>query len=221
MGMGGRLNYVDGEGKPFEVEVVGAFKGSMLQGALFIKEDDFLDKFKQQGGYRSFMLTGNKEDAQKLAVHLEDRLFQHGMEFRDSLEKLAELQKVENTYLSIFQGLGGLGMLIGTCGLGLVVVRNLVERGQEFALFEAIGYQLNYHSKKCFSRTCTIGILGNCTWLGLCNIRNYTCFVWWYLGFAKHWLSMVFHGTWFPRFFLGWNRRLLDLAQKPTSLIKK
>ena len=150
MGIGGRLNYVDGEGKPFEVEVVGAFKGSMLQGALFIKEEDFLDKFKQQGGYRSFMLTGNKEDAKKLAVHLEDRLFQHGMEFRDSLDKLAELQKVENTYLSIFQGLGGLGMLIGTCGLGLVVVRNLVERAQEFALFEAIGYQLNYLRKNVF-----------------------------------------------------------------------
>ena len=128
MGIGGRLNYVDGEGKPFEIEVVGAFKGSMLQGAFFIKEDDFLDKFKQQGGYRSFMLTGNKEDAQKLSIHLEDRLFQHGMDFRDSLEKLSELQKVENTYLSIFQGLGGLGMLIGTCGLGLVVVRNLLER---------------------------------------------------------------------------------------------
>ena len=150
MGIGGRLNYVDGEGKPFEIEVVGAFKGSMLQGALFIKEEDFLDKFKQQGGYRSFMLAGNKEDAKKLAVHLEDRLFQHGMEFQDSLDKLAELQKVENTYLSIFQGLGGLGMLIGTCGLGLVVVRNLVERGQEFALFEAIGYQLNYLRKNVF-----------------------------------------------------------------------
>ena len=150
MGMGGRLNYVDGEGKPFEVEIVGAFKGSMLQGALFIKEEDFLDKFKQQGGYLSFMLAGNKEDSQRLAIHLEDRLFQHGMEFRDSLEKLAELQKVENTYLSIFQGLGGLGMLIGTCGLGLVVVRNSIERGQEFALFEAIGYELNYIRKNVF-----------------------------------------------------------------------
>ena len=212
MGMGGRLNYMDGEGKPFEVEVVGAFKGSMLQGALFIKEDDFLDKFKQQGGYRSFMLSGNKEDAKNLAVHLEDRLFQHGMEFRDSLEKLAELQKVENTYLSIFQGLGGLGMLIGTCGLGLVVVRNLVERGQEFALFEAIGYQLNYIRKNAFLRTCMVGILGNCAWIGLCNIRNFTGFVRWYLGFAKHWLPLVFHGTWFPRVFLGRNRRLLDLA---------
>lgn len=150
LGIGGRLNYVDGEGKPFQIEIVGAFKGSMLQGALFIKEKDFLDKFKQQGGYLSFMLTGNKEKAQKLAEHLENRMFQHGMEFRDSLERLAELQKVENTYLSIFQGLGGLGMLIGTCGLGLVVVRNLVERGQEFALLEAVGYQLNYIRKNVF-----------------------------------------------------------------------
>ena len=39
-----------------------------------------------------------------------------------------------------FQGLSGLGMLIGTCGLGLVVARNLVERGQEIALFEALGF---------------------------------------------------------------------------------
>ena len=117
---------------------------------LFIKEDDFLKKFKQQGGYRSFMLSGKQADTDKLAVHLEDRLFQHGMEFRNSLAILAELLEVENTYLSIFQGLGGLGMLIGTCGLGLVVVRNLVERGQEFALFEAIGYRLDNIRKFIF-----------------------------------------------------------------------
>jgi putative ABC transport system permease protein len=150
LGVGDRLPYVDGEGKPFEIELVGAFKGSMLQGALFIKEDDFLKRFKQQGGYRSFMLSGKQADTDKLAVHLEDRLFQHGMEFRNSLAILEELLEVENTYLSIFQGLGGLGMLIGTCGLGLVVVRNLVERGQEFALFEAIGYRLDNIRKFIF-----------------------------------------------------------------------
>ena len=141
MGLGDRIQFMDGEGRPFEIQFVGAFKGSMLQGALFIKEEDFLNKFKQQGGYRSFMISGEFEDAQKLATHLEDRMYQHGMEFRDSRKRLAELQTVENTYLSIFQGLGGLGMLLGTCGLGLVVARNLVERSQELALFEALGYQ--------------------------------------------------------------------------------
>ena len=143
MGLGDRIQFTDGEGKPFDIELIGAFKGSMLQGALFINEEDFLDKFSQQGGYRSFMLSGKTEDAKHLAEHLEDRLLQHGVDFRESTEKLAELQKVENTYLSIFQGLGGLGMLIATFGLALVVVRNLFERSHEFALFEALGFRLS------------------------------------------------------------------------------
>ena len=103
MGLGDRIQFMDGEGRPFEIELMGAFKGSMLQGALFINEEDFLNKFKQQGGYRSFMLAGKFEDGQMLANHLEDRMYQHGMEFRESRERLTELQTVENTYLSIFQ----------------------------------------------------------------------------------------------------------------------
>jgi len=33
-------------------------------------------------------------------------------------EKLAAFHRVENTYLSTFQALGGLGLLLGTLGLG-------------------------------------------------------------------------------------------------------
>ena len=160
MGLGDRIQYMDGEGKPFEVELVGTLKGSMLQGALFISEENFLSKFIQQGGYRSFLLSGKFEDGRKLANHLEDRLRQHGMEFRESTEKLSELQEVENTYLSIFQGLGGLGMLIGTCGLGLVVARNLIERSQEIALFEALGFQLNRIRKSAFSEHIQLAFWG-------------------------------------------------------------
>jgi len=160
MGVGDRLEFLDGEGKAFEVELVGALKGSMLQGSIFIKEGDFLDKYKQQGGYRSFLISGKAEDAKKLAVHLEDRMYQQGMEFRGTRERLMDLQKVENTYLSIFQGLGGLGMLIGTCGLGLVVARNLVERSHEFALLEAVGYKLRILQKNAFFEHVQLGFWG-------------------------------------------------------------
>ena len=160
MGVGDRLEFLDGEGKAFEVELVGALKGSMLQGSIFIKESDFLDKYKQQGGYRSFLISGKAEDAKKLAVHLEDRMYQQGMEFRGTRERLMDLQKVENTYLSIFQGLGGLGMLIGTCGLGLVVARNLVERSHEFALLEAVGYRLRILQKNAFFEHVQLGFWG-------------------------------------------------------------
>ena len=150
MGLGDRIQFTDGEGNLFDIELVGALKGSMLQGALFIKEQDFLNKFKQQGGYRSFLLSGKFEDAKRLSDHLQERMYQHGMEFRESGKRLAELQTVENTYLSIFQALGGLGMLIGTCGLGLVVARNLVERSQETALLEAVGFRLGKIRKLSF-----------------------------------------------------------------------
>jgi len=160
MGLGDRIQFTDGDGNPFEIELVGAFKGSMLQGALFIKEEDFLNKFKQQGGYRSFMITGKLKDGRSLAKHLEDRLYQHGMEFREARVRLAELQTVENTYLSIFQGLGGLGMLIGTCGLGLVVARNLVERSYETALFEALGYHLNKIRSSAFLEHVQLALWG-------------------------------------------------------------
>ena len=41
-------------------------------------------------------------------------------------------------------------MLIGTCGLGLVVARNLVERSQETALLEAVGFRLGKIRKLSF-----------------------------------------------------------------------
>jgi putative ABC transport system permease protein len=47
---------------------------------------------------------------------------------------------VENTYLSTFQTLGGLGLLVGTFGLAAVVLRNVLDRRRELALLGAVGY---------------------------------------------------------------------------------
>ena len=73
---------------------------------------------------------------------MEAKLSQYGLEFQPTIDRLGNLQKVENTYLSIFQGLGGLGLLLGTVGLGVVVARNIMERGKEYGLMEALGYEL-------------------------------------------------------------------------------
>ena len=56
-------------------------------------------------------------------------------------ERLAEFHAVENTYLSTFQTLGGLGLLVGTVGLAAVLLRNVLERRRELALLarSAIG----------------------------------------------------------------------------------
>jgi putative ABC transport system permease protein len=56
-------------------------------------------------------------------------------------ERLAEFHTVENTYLSTFQTLGGLGLLVGTVGLAAVLLRNVLERRRELALLRAVGYR--------------------------------------------------------------------------------
>ena len=60
---------------------------------------------------------------------------------RRTTARLAGFHTVENTYLSTFQTLGGLGLLVGTLGLAAVVLRNVLERRRELALLGAVGYR--------------------------------------------------------------------------------
>ena len=48
---------------------------------------------------------------------------------------------MENTYLSTFQSLGALGLVLGTVGLATVLLRNVLERRKELALLRAVGYR--------------------------------------------------------------------------------
>jgi putative ABC transport system permease protein len=58
-------------------------------------------------------------------------------------ERLAAFHDVENTYIAVFHLLGGLGVLIGSAGLGLVTARNMRERRSEFAILHVLGIPLD------------------------------------------------------------------------------
>ncbi len=58
--------------------------------------------------------------------------------------RLAEFNSVTNTYLTVFMLLGGLGIIIGTIGLGIVLLRNLEDRKQEIALYQSLGFRQSY-----------------------------------------------------------------------------
>ena len=53
---------------------------------------------------------------------------------------LAGFMSVQNTYLSTFQSLGALGLLLGTFGLAAVQIRSVLERKRELGLMRAIGF---------------------------------------------------------------------------------
>ena len=64
-----------------------------------------------------------------------------GLELTPAARRLAQFDAVQNTYLGTFQVLGGLGLLLGSIGLGIVVLRNVLERRAELAVLLAVGYR--------------------------------------------------------------------------------
>ena len=78
--------------------------------------------------------------ATALAGVFERELGDLGADAVATSERLAAFHRVENTYLSTFQALGGLGLLLGTLGLAAVMFRNVTERRRELALLRAVGY---------------------------------------------------------------------------------
>jgi ABC-type antimicrobial peptide transport system permease subunit len=63
-----------------------------------------------------------------------------GLELTPTARRLNQFNAVQNTYLNTFQILGGLGLLLGSVGLGVVVLRNVFERRGELALMRAVGF---------------------------------------------------------------------------------
>ena len=59
---------------------------------------------------------------------------------QDARVLLEDLLAVQNTYLSTFQSLGALGLLLGTFGVALVQLRSVIERQGEMALLQTIGF---------------------------------------------------------------------------------
>ncbi len=71
---------------------------------------------------------------------LESTLAEEGFDVVDAREQLAQFLAVQNTYLSTFQSLGALGLLLGTIGLAVVQLRSVLERRGELALMRAGGF---------------------------------------------------------------------------------
>jgi hypothetical protein len=139
--LGDVVTYLDERGQPFSVRLAGTVAGSILQGSVLISEQNFIAKFPNQGGYRYFLIDAPADRVKAVAEELSRGLADYGFEATSPAQRLAELQAVENTYLAIFQALGGLGLLLGSAGLAIVVARNVLERRREFGLLEAVGFR--------------------------------------------------------------------------------
>ena len=143
-GVGDTFSIDTGSDQPIVLRFVGALKDSVLQGELIVSEQQFIRMFPTAQGYRMFLIEDPgvraAAPARTLADTVERELQPFGVDAVTTGDRLEEFHRVENTYLSTFQALGGLGLLLGTVGLATVMFRNVLERRRELALLRAVGF---------------------------------------------------------------------------------
>ena len=126
--------------RPIKLRLVAALADSIFQGEMVMAEQPFMRLFPEWDGYRFFLADAPLGQTPEVTELLESRLSDFGVDVASTAERLAGFHRVEYTYLSTFQMLGGLGLVLGTLGLGAILLRNVLERRRELALLRALGY---------------------------------------------------------------------------------
>jgi putative ABC transport system permease protein len=139
--IGDTIDYTDEQGRAFKLRLVGAVANSILQGSLLIDEAEFTRRFPGESGYRMLLIDAPSNSVAYVSATLSRALQDAGLELTPAARRLNEFNAVQNTYLGTFQILGGLGLLLGSAGLGVVVLRNVLERRGELGLLVAVGFR--------------------------------------------------------------------------------
>jgi ABC-type lipoprotein release transport system permease subunit len=136
------LVYQDETGGEVPIKLVGKLpmRLSVFQGSVLISQESFTRLFPSEDGYRMFLVDASPEEASDVATQLSRKFDRYGLDAIPALDRLMEFYAVEITYLAMFVVLGGLGLAVGGIGMGVVVLRNLIERRGELATLEALGF---------------------------------------------------------------------------------
>lgn len=165
-------------GEPLHLRIVATFAESIFRSELLISEENLLTHFPSQSGYSTFLLdlagfplatdegaeatagTSFSTQTDGVAATLERTLGPYGFDAERTDQLLADFLVVQNTYLATFQLLGGLGLLLGTVGLAVVLVRNVIERRAELATLRAFGFRRNTLTRMVLTENAFLLLLG-------------------------------------------------------------
>jgi hypothetical protein len=140
--LGEAIDYTDSSGEPMPVRIAGLIEDSVLQGSVLIAESAFIDRFPDVPGHRAMLIACPADEQDALIAELRYALADHGLFIEPTAERLARFNRVQNTYTAIFAALGGLGVILGSVGLGVLTARAVLERSGELALLRAVGFDL-------------------------------------------------------------------------------
>jgi ABC-type antimicrobial peptide transport system permease subunit len=159
--LGDTLVYLSESGV-FRLVLAGAIQNSVFQGNILVSDQIFRKQFPSSGGSRTMLIDAPVTKQAFITGLLSQSLIDYGIEITPTSQRLATFNSVENTYLSVFMALSGLGLILGTIGLGIILLRNVYERRQELALMLSLGYSRKLIFKIVFAENLFLLATGIC-----------------------------------------------------------
>ena len=139
--IGDTITYKNEVGDTLRFVLAGGLDNSVFQGNLLISDKVFGKQFPSSGGSKLVLIDADPKKGEAVSEMIRNSFADYGVEITKASDRLAEFNSVENTYLTVFMVLGGLGILIGTIGMGVILYRNMLERRRELGVFMALGFK--------------------------------------------------------------------------------
>ena len=139
--LGDAITVSDDRGRERKLVIAGLISKSIFQGELLMGEEAFMRLFPGRVGYRQLLIGVPGQRSDEVREGLLRGLADYGIRIDTTRQRLASFARIANAYISAFQMLGGLGLLLGTLGLAVVLARSVLERRKELALLSAVGFQ--------------------------------------------------------------------------------
>ncbi|MEI7597557.1 MAG: ABC transporter permease [Bacteroidota bacterium] len=138
--VGDTLAYLNENGKKIYLVLAGGLDASIFQGNILISDNNFSKNFPSNNGSKLMLIDIPTENQKYFSEQFNTSLKDYGIEISNTSERLSQFNSITNTYLSVFMILGGLGLIIGTIGIGIILYRNMIDRKQEIAMLKALGF---------------------------------------------------------------------------------
>ena len=129
------------DGINYKIEFIGGIAPSVFQGYVLIPINKFRKIYPSSQGNRVVLVKCTENKVAAIQKALNAGLSELGVQAERCSNRVNRFLKVENTYLTIFLLLGGLGLIIGSVGFGIVVIRNITDRKDELTIMHAVGYK--------------------------------------------------------------------------------
>ena len=137
LNVGDTLDYPGNDGKMYKLQFIAGLDNSIFQGAVLVSRANLRRMFPGVSG-SSILLVDQANP--NMGVSLSRSLVKVGPSVESCADRLNRFNAIQNTYLMVFLSLGGIGLIIGSFGLSIILRRNLLERRSELAWLRSAGF---------------------------------------------------------------------------------